>query len=129
MLKYVYILTNFLMPVFFTTRLSILALYLRIFQGRKVRTAIYVLIGLVLLQWVPTQIVSIFMCAPIHKFWDRLLPTGHCVDPNTFYRASSYPNLIFDALLIALPLPTVWQLRASNLRKAALSALFLTSVL
>ena len=34
-LKLIYALTNLLMPVLFTTRVSIMTLYLRIFSGRK----------------------------------------------------------------------------------------------
>ena len=129
LLKYNYATTNLLMPVFFFTRMSILALYLRIFQGRKVRIYTYIVTALCVCQWVPTQIVAINLCTPIHKFWDRLVPYGHCVNINTYLRAIAYPTMLFDVFLIILPIPTVWQLRASVLRRTALSALFLTSVL
>ena len=55
--------------------------------------------------------------------------TGKCVDAEEFYRSVSYPTLVLDAFLIILPIPTVWQLRATKLRKLALSLLFLTSVM
>ena len=130
LLQCIYAFSIVLMPVFACTRLSILALYLRIFTGRRVRLACYIISGLCITQWIASQIVAINMCRPIHKFWDRLtVLDGYCVDANAYYRAVSWPTLVFDAFLIVLPLPTVWQLHASRGRKIALSLLFLTSVL
>ncbi|KAL9089039.1 MAG: hypothetical protein Q9159_002757 [Coniocarpon cinnabarinum] len=129
LLKRIYALTVLLIPVYILTRLSIIALYLRIFNGRIVRAACYTLGALILIEWLACQIVAILLCHPIHKFWDRNEPGGHYVDLNTFFRGISYPTLVLDVGLIALPLPSVWRLRMSRARRIALSALFLTSIL
>ena len=129
LLKLVYAMTNLLIPVFFTTRISILALYLRIFSDRKVRFSIYLCAGLVVAQWVACQLVAIFVCTPINKWWNPIKPGGRCVESNGFYRGISYPTLVLDVFLIVLPIPSVWRLRFTKLRRTALTALFLTSIL
>lgn len=51
------------------------------------------------------------------------------MDSNKFMRIISYPVLVMDLGLIALPLPTIRKLQISTGRKVALVCLFSTSLL
>lgn len=123
LLKIIYALLQFLLASYAATRFSILALYLRIFSDKKLRVAIWVTASFVTLQWLGFAITSVFQCIPVYHFWDRAVE-GVCVDVDKFYRSVTPFNLVVDVVLVLMPLPTVWQLKATNTRKWALTLLF-----
>lgn len=125
LLKMIYAILQFLMISYVLTRYSILALYLRIFSGKRLRIAIWVVVGFVTVQWLSFAITALLQCQPVAYFWDRTMEGGgKCLDVDIFYRSVTPFNLFVDIILILLPLPTVWQLRASTNRKWALTFLF-----
>lgn len=124
LLKMIYALLQFLITSYALTRYSILALYLRIFSGKRLRVAVWCVIAFVTLQWLGFGITAFFQCRPVAYFWDRSIPGGTCVDVDNFYRSVTPFNLVVDVVLILMPLPTVWQLKASTTRKWALTFLF-----
>jgi hypothetical protein len=123
LLKCIYALLQFLLASYAATRYSILALYLRIFSDRRLRIAIWAVTGFVTLQWLGFAITSVFQCTPVYHFWDRSVE-GTCVDVDKFYRSVTPFNLLVDIVLVLMPLPTVWQLKATKTRKWALTLLF-----
>lgn len=123
LLKIIYALLQCLLASYAATRFSILALYLRIFRHKILRRAIWTLVLFVTLQWLGFAITSVFQCSPVYHFWDRAVE-GTCVDVDKFYRSVTPFNLVVDVVLVLMPLPTVWQLRATNTRKWALTLLF-----
>ncbi|ROW12208.1 hypothetical protein VMCG_00348 [Cytospora schulzeri] len=124
LLKMIYSLLQFLITSYALTRYSILALYLRIFSGKRLRIAVWCVVAFVTLQWIGFAITAIFQCRPVDYFWDRSIPGGTCLDVDAFYRSVTPFNLLVDVVLIIMPLPTVWQLKASTTRKWALTFLF-----
>lgn len=124
LLKMIFALLQFLMVSYVLTRYSILALYLRIFSGKRLRIAIWGVIVFVTLQWLGFAITAVLQCEPVSYYWDRSLPNGKCIDIDAFYRSVTPFNLFVDVILVFLPLPTVWQLKASTNRKWALTFLF-----
>jgi len=123
-LKSIYAIIQLLLPAYTFTRYSLLALYLRIFADPFVRKGTWALIVLVTLQWIAFAMASFFQCTPVSYFWDRFTIQGTCFNIDGFYRAVTIPNIIFDFFIIILPLPLVWQLKASRLRKSGLTFLF-----
>lgn len=124
LLKMIYSLLQFLIVSYALTRYSILALYLRIFTGRWLRIATWCVVAFVTLQWLGFAVTAIFQCRPVEYFWDRSIAGGQCVDVDSFYRSVTPFNLVVDIVLVLMPLPTVWQLKATNRRKWALTLLF-----
>jgi hypothetical protein len=124
LLKMIYALLQFLLASYAATRFSILALYLRIFSDRRLRRAIWAVTAFVALQWLGFAITAVFQCRPVQYFWDRAIEGGTCVDVDTFYRSVTPFNLVVDVALVLMPLPVVWQLKATNTRKWALTILF-----
>ncbi|KAL2282576.1 hypothetical protein FJTKL_10441 [Diaporthe vaccinii] len=123
LLKIIYALLQCLLASYAATRFSILALYLRIFSDKKLRIAIWAVTAFVTLQWLGFAITSVFQCQPVYHFWDRSVE-GTCVDVDKFYRSVTPFNLVVDIILVLMPLPTVWRLKATNTRKWALTFLF-----
>lgn len=129
--KLIYVYLLLLTASFAATRLAILALYLRIFQGAVLRRFIWAVVALVTVQYMVFTLVSVFACWPVHKFWTPLAGphAGTCIDRGAFYRTMTPFNIAVDAILVALPLPTFWQLKATRFRKWALTFVFGLGVL
>lgn len=123
LLKLIYSLLQFLLASYAATRYSILALYLRIFSDRTLRIAIWTVIAFVTLQWLGFAITALAQCSPVQYYWNRRIE-GTCVDIDKFYRAVTPFNIVVDLIVIFIPLPPVWKLKATNTRKWALSILF-----
>ncbi|KAF9737394.1 hypothetical protein PMIN06_001201 [Paraphaeosphaeria minitans] len=107
-------------------KLSIVALYWRLFGlTRKGRIPI-LLIGGVIIAWgVTIFLIVIFNCDPIAGSWDlSLAATAKCVDKKSFYVGGSVPNVITDIVLVIMPLPYVWRLHASVAQRIVLGCIF-----
>lgn len=128
-LKCIFAILQFVIAAYSLTRLSILVLFLRIFQGKWTRRICYFMIAFVIAQWIAYAIACIMQCTPPRFFWLRAYGEaspvqGHCYDINDIYRALTPPSMASDVVLIALPLPTVWRLKSSPMRKVGLTIVF-----
>lgn len=107
-------------------KLSILALYLRIFTTKTYRYityAIAVFLGLVFL----TSIVLAFReCKPFAYSWDKTIPNGHCINLLIPFRLIGGLNLLSDVAILILPFPIIWRLQTSLYQKIGLTITFLT---
>jgi len=128
-----YIFENFYSPAIAMVKFSILLFYARIFTENTARLptliwfrrALYAMGAVTALWWVLCQSIVIFECSPIHYFWDHKPISGHCIDVQQFFTGQAIPNIITDAILLALPLPLIWRLQLPMVQKAGLSAVFL----
>jgi uncharacterized membrane protein len=107
-------------------KISIIALYLRIFTMRAARITCYILMFTIAANWVAFIFAATFQCSPMAYQWDKSVTGGSCFDVQAFYRASSAPNIGNDVIILILPIPTVWRLKASMIRKLGLMFIFLT---
>ncbi|KAI9653946.1 MAG: hypothetical protein M1831_005631 [Alyxoria varia] len=128
-LKCIYVVEQFLMVGYTLTRISVLFIYLRAFTRRKIKILTWILMGLVNVNWVAFGIAGILQCWPVQFYWDRTIAGGTCVDIDRFYRSFSPPNIVIDILIIVLPIPAVWKLPISRLRKIGLTYVFGTGIL
>ena len=69
-------------------------------------------------------IVIIFHCQPIARFWDPSIP-GTCIDELAWARYVSVPNILSDAALMVLPLPSIWKIQISWQQRLGLSTIFI----
>lgn len=105
-------------------KVSLLASYLRIGGFVKVyRTIIIVAIVAVVVNQVIFTFLFIFPCRPIAMQWDSDL-SGKCIDTLKSYYALAGTSLGFDLLIIALPLPVLWNLQLGKRQKVALCCVF-----
>ena len=124
LLKIVFAIVQCVVAEYCTTRLSVFCLYLRLFRGKKFRIACWFFIGFVICQYLAFALAAIFECRPVSYFWDKTIEGGECFPVDLFYRLTSLPNILVDIFMVLLPIPSVWQLNASNLRKTGLSLIF-----
>ena len=117
-LKSIFALLQLLVPAYAFTRFSILALYLRVFNSRIVRFTSYFLIAFICCQWLAYSLASVFQCKPVAYYWNKRILGGHCININKFNRSFTPANIAADFIIVVLPLPTIWGLRASKFRKA-----------
>ncbi|KAF2004910.1 hypothetical protein P154DRAFT_21741 [Amniculicola lignicola CBS 123094] len=107
-------------------RLSIVATYLRIIQERWQRMACWIVGFLMIVACLATIVPVFIACKPLKAFWNPNMPGAKCIDFNTWFRGAGGASLIFDPMLLAIPIPVIRKLHASTKTKVALAATFAT---
>lgn len=108
-----------------STKLSILALYYRIFETVRFRrvvvgTAIFVAAWLVSI-----EVALGLGCRPLQGWWDAAAAdAGNCVDKVAFTYATNSINLATDLWIFVMPVPIILGLQASMDRRVMLCFLF-----
>ncbi len=91
-------------------KLSYLAFYLCLMLHRKSRMVVYAGIVFVTAVGITFTALSIFMCTPIQRGWDKSIP-GTCIHEPTFLFSNSAFNMAADAVVFLIPIPTLWSLQ------------------
>lgn len=119
-------------PAIFLAKLSILLLYLRIFEIKK-SIRVGVVIGAVwaFLAYIPNIVVSGYFCAPrIGQPWDIRIGST-CDQPATkkWLVTSAAMSLVLDIFILVLPIPVVLRLHLNGKRRIGVFLIFFTAVL
>ncbi|KAH7027268.1 uncharacterized protein B0I36DRAFT_350830 [Microdochium trichocladiopsis] len=128
-LSTIYLLIFIIQPLFlFTiaaTKVSVCCFYLRVFVGRGMRIATCCTIALVSAWAVAHFIAAVFICTPVAGAYDlRLAAIVKCGDQSKFFQSGLSINVVLDAIVIALPLWTIWNLNMRTSDKVGLSIAF-----
>ncbi|MCJ1240292.1 hypothetical protein MMC14_008292 [Varicellaria rhodocarpa] len=110
------------------TKLSVLLFYRRIFRGKWFNIASWVLIGAVSAWTIAFFFSNLFICVPINSRVSTqvLAITGSkCVRTTKMFLAQSYADFSLDILILALPIPMIWNLHMARSRKVQVSLIFL----
>ncbi|KAI0506602.1 hypothetical protein F5B22DRAFT_442558 [Xylaria bambusicola] len=122
-LKGDYIFSHFYDFAIASTKLSILALYHRIFVTTRARVAIYITAALVIAWLIEMEIVLGLGCQPIQGWW-LAAPHAKCVDKVAFTYSTNILNLIFDLWIFSMPIPIIMKLEVNKAKRIALCFLF-----
>ncbi|KAL8723938.1 MAG: hypothetical protein Q9166_008214 [cf. Caloplaca sp. 2 TL-2023] len=106
-IKCVYALEWIYLPAVALPKLSLLSLYLRIFVKKTFRQATYVLMVLIICNWIAFILASTFQCSPVTYQWNKKIRGGHCFNVQLFYRMVNVPNIATDAAMLVLPIPMI----------------------
>ncbi len=110
-------------------KLSILAMYLRLFVVKRVyRYIIFTLMFIVAANGVAGDFTSLLSCRPLATRWNPALG-GDCINVTNYWRFISLANIISDIAMLVFPLPFIWKLHVSPPQKVGLTILFLTGSL
>ena len=112
------------LPAILCAKLSIAFLYLRIFTGKTTRTITYVVMSVLVANYVAFLVTEIPQCSPIAYAWDKSIKGGHCFNQPLYYTMINVPNIATDAVMLVLPMPTVWRLHMPTIRKFGLTLIF-----
>ena len=82
-------------------------------------------VGLLVIAYQTAQILSaILQCTPPKRLWDPETP-GTCIDFLAVTIATGTLNVVTEVLILALPMPMLWQLKLPTSKKRMLSFVFL----
>ncbi|KAK0752588.1 hypothetical protein B0T18DRAFT_405171, partial [Schizothecium vesticola] len=90
-------------------KFSYLAFYLCLMPDRRSRIFVYVGMAFVGAIGVTFTIMSIFMCTPIPRGWDRTIE-GTCVAEQPYLFSNAAFNMAADVIVFVMPIPTLWSL-------------------
>ncbi|KAJ6164132.1 hypothetical protein N7470_002804 [Penicillium chermesinum] len=112
--KYVYILFCLYLWAALAVKCSLTVFIMRLFPTKWVKRAGWAIIAVMILVTVSGEIPLIVQCNPIEGAWDPNVKNAKCFSPKTLEYIQLYQAilmLIFDVLIVALPIPTVWKLQ------------------
>lgn len=106
------------------SKLSLLALYYRVFRFGYFKFACWVVAALVLV-WALAATISLFLlCVPLAKYWDSSIH-GRCIDYAPVRLTNSLATIVTDVMILCLPIPQIWRLHGlRGTEKLGLSVLF-----
>ena len=108
----------------FLIKLSWLALLYRSFPVKWLLHAT-VVIGSLIAAYTVVQIVcAVLHCVPIRALWNPQV-IGRCINLNDVFMLCGSLNIATDIAILCLPMPELWKLKASNIRKAQVTFMFL----
>jgi hypothetical protein len=104
------------------TKISILLFYLRIFPDRKFRLYVFGMLAvcaIYILGFIPAIIVQ---CIPIRVAWLHWdgEHRGRCINLNIEGWVSGACNIVFDVIIISLPLPILVKLKMKTRKKVGI---------
>lgn len=116
-------------PVFITcnglSKTSLLTFYLRISPQKWFKVTIWATMALVIGYTTTIAGLLLFGCKPISASWDPYqMGLAECVDPAPLYMAIAVANIVSDAILFCIPIPTVLSLKMPLAQKAGASLMF-----
>jgi hypothetical protein len=107
-----------------TIKFSVMFFYLRVFVNDGLRLATKLVMGFVLL-WSTGNILQCFLiCRPFAATYDPTVK-GECGNQVVSFIAIGAFNVISDAIILTLPIPTIWGLKMSSSARLGLSAIFM----
>ncbi|KAI2619196.1 hypothetical protein GGR54DRAFT_132364 [Hypoxylon sp. NC1633] len=120
-----YIFSHFYDVAIASTKLSILALYYRIFAAQRFRIVVIITAIFVVMWLLAMEILLGFGCRPVQGWWDAAVAaTATCVDKVAFTYSTNITNLITDLWIFTMPIPIILGLQASTDKKIGLCFLF-----
>ncbi|MCJ1280285.1 hypothetical protein MMC21_008112 [Puttea exsequens] len=104
-------------------RVSIGALYIRVFPMPAFRIICFIVLGLNGLFFAGTIIADCLICRPIAFRWNHEID-GKCGDQKRLDMFIAVFNLLLDVCMVVLPMPVLWSLQMKKAKKIALILIF-----
>ncbi|KAI0173025.1 hypothetical protein GGR52DRAFT_547063 [Hypoxylon sp. FL1284] len=125
LLKILWINLSFFWPQQTFAKLSLLALYHRLFSvSRPFVISVWIVAALQVAWGIGVYVAYLNSCKPISKAWD-IAQDGKCVDDTVFFSTSDPPNSIIDFVMAGQAIWMLWSLRMGSNAKLRLTVLFL----
>jgi len=105
-------------------KIAIVLLYLRIFISRSFRITAFTVLFIVAAWTIATVGATIGQCVPIQGAWNKTTKAT-CINSDVFWVAYAVGNIITDAIVLVLPIPSVLSLKLNRRDKVLLCGIFL----
>ncbi|KAF4629745.1 hypothetical protein G7Y89_g8399 [Cudoniella acicularis] len=104
---------------------SALLFYHRIFAKSSTwfRYSLWAAQAMVFAWWIGIMLGTVFMCHPISKGW-LPLGDGYCNDISQLWIGSAVPSVAVDLIILLLPLPMLFKLQMSRIRRILVVGIF-----
>lgn len=109
-------------------KLSILALYYRIFVTKTFRKFVVAVAIFIVLWLITIEIPLCLICRPLHSFWHPGL-SKNCLNATAMIYYITTSNLVTDLVVFVLPVPVIIRLHMNMRNKVALCILFSIGIL
>jgi hypothetical protein len=109
-------------------KLSVLALYWRLFPTPFMKLCCKMLASLCLAWFFAIFILDFTECIPLKAFWFlelQLLPTTRCLNPILAFLGNSIANSLIDFCTLILPIHEIMKLHTTTRRKISIGVVFL----
>jgi len=104
-------------------KLAFLFQYYRVLAVQNMRV-VYIVAMVVVGGWALSQVlVGIFICTPVHGFWDTTA-NAKCIPNIPQWYINAAGNIITDVAVFALPLPALWKLQMPKQQRYLLVGIF-----
>src|SRR5690606_23842621 len=111
------------------SKLSVLWLYTTLIPVRKMIIPARALAIFIIL-WNTGNILGQFLiCRPFAMNWDQTIPGGTCGSQRDYYFTQGVINIITDILMLALPMPFLFNLQLPLLKKLVLMGMFAIGIM
>ncbi|KAI1389071.1 uncharacterized protein F4822DRAFT_404864 [Hypoxylon trugodes] len=125
LLEILWVNLSFFWPQQTFAKLSLLALYYRLFSvSRPFVIGVWIVAALQIAWGIGVYVAYLNSCKPISKAWD-IARDGKCVDDTVFFSASDPPNSIIDFIMAGQAIWMLKSLRMGTNSKFKLAILFL----
>ncbi|KAM0551201.1 hypothetical protein ACHAPJ_008543 [Fusarium lateritium] len=120
--KLLYVYSYIFCTAVFTTKISILLFYRRVFSRGGLSFKLSFWFGTFLVGAYPVTFMFTmgFCCTPLSHYWTQMEGTeGACIDVSQFFVILAVVNLVTNFLVLFIPVPEVLKLHMSREKKAA----------
>ncbi|KAI1178246.1 hypothetical protein F4777DRAFT_576303 [Nemania sp. FL0916] len=112
-------------PVLGITKLSVLFFYKRIFISRPWNIFMWVLIGIVSAWTIAFFFVNVLVSIPVSALWHpEAGKSPKSLGADAVLWAPSISDILLDAIILAVPVPQIWRLNMTTVRKLQITAIF-----
>lgn len=105
------------------TKISLLALYLRVFPKRWINLTARYGIFVMVVQETIFYFVILLRCMPVSASWD-IREKGRCLDLNAIGFAGAILGIAEHFAILVMPLPELWKLKLSKRKRIMLAFVF-----
>lgn len=115
-----------------TTKTCALLFFSRVFpahaNSKWFNWAIRITHGLNICWLIGIVVASFFLCIPVEASWDPNVQ-GDCSNQVPVYIGSAISSVVIDFIILLMPLPKIWRLQMSAVKKGGLMLVFLLGYL
>ena len=110
-------------------KISAVDLFIHIFPSVLFHRISYLVMAMLASYGISFAIASIAACTPFKYNWDKTIVNGRCIDISRFYTAQTTLGVLFDIIVVAMPMPMLWGLQMKVHKKVALTCIFGVGIL
>ncbi|KAI0900258.1 hypothetical protein F4806DRAFT_149501 [Annulohypoxylon nitens] len=105
-------------------KFSILLLYIIIFPGAKFAYCCRGLMLITIIYFISVVAETFALCHPVEFNWYKTIPGGWCENQSLSYLIAGITNLVIDASIVILPMPMLFSLRLTLLKRFGVAGMF-----